>query len=152
MIRCRRPNSTPYLLLMALLGACSYGSTFGSGPLGPPDPSATGDESPGPGRMAVEVTVLNLTDRDASITVLEGSRSPRRQRLGEVRRGQQNVFEAGRGVRNDVRFEIALRGGGGCFCNGAVGMSQSVHLTIQVGVSRRPGMAPPPCICQLGVM
>ena len=150
MMRPRRRTAALYVAAIALLTGCGHTATVGGGPFG--EPAQRGDGEASSDFMTVEVSVRNQTDRDAQVTALEGPRTPERRVLGEVGRGQQSVFQARLGFGSDVRFEIGLRGGGGCFCSSDAGMSQSVYLTIQPGVSRTPGVRAPACMCQLTVL
>jgi hypothetical protein len=129
---------------IAVLAGCS--ATIGE-PSAGVDPPGEGDAPP---FVAITVNVQNVTDTEVSIVAIDGRR---RRNLGTVRPMGVGEFQARLGFDNNVRFEIALRGGGGCGSDrlSGVGMLQSVNLTIQPNLVTAPG-EPKRCIIVMTVV
>jgi hypothetical protein len=147
----KRPTVSPWAVAAALLTGCSLGSAAGSGPSGELEPPREG-ENPS-AFTTIPVSVRNHTGFDALVVSVEFRRHPRRERLGTVGAMKEEVFQARLGFYRDLRFEIALRGGGTCSSEGASGISvlQSIDLIILPGSAQRPG-EPGSCVCQMTVL
>jgi hypothetical protein len=147
----KRPTVGLWVVAVALLTGCSPGSTSGIGPFGEVEPPRE-DENPS-AFTTIPVSVRNHTGFDALVVSVEFRRGPRRERLGTVGAMKEGVFQARLGFNRDLRFEIALRGGGTCSSERASPIStlQSIDLIILPGSTQRPG-DPAECVCQMTVM